>query len=804
MKQLNNAPGSAGKFSRRKFIQNSSVAALALAGGSLVNCLAAENNSRLSGRSARLISLNQDWLFGGRYNPAMQDAGLDDSHFSPVSLPHCPAPLSWREWNAADWQDVWVYRKHFTIPADMTGMRIFLHFDGVMTGATPIINGHRLPQHLGGYLPFSYEITEWVKAANTLTVLVDARWQNVPPQGASEGPRRIDYLEPGGIHRSVKLEAVPGIFISNVFAKPVRVLESGRFIDVNCTLDAAVLPEGPVHIKAEMRNGRHTVAATQQTVAIEKSGQLETRLLLSNLQDILLWDVDHPFLYDITVTLLVNNTPLHDYQTRIGVREARFEKDGFYLNGRRLQLFGLNRHEIFPYAGLAMPDRVMRHDAEILKKQFNCNIVRCSHYPQTEAFLNACDELGLMVWEEIPGWNYIGDDAWKALMVRDVQDMILRDRNHPSIIIWGTRVNESANEVALYKRTRELARSLDDSRPSSGSMTMHTTKDWAEDVFAFDDYHADPDGSVGIWEPLANVPYMLAEAVGQFNYAEGKGFNCMYRRDAAPGIQQRQAIYHAQAHNKAAGSKRNCGVIGWCAFEYASLLNSYKGIKNPGVADVFRIPKIGASFYQSQVDPALTPGIYPNFYWDFGSQSPSGPGKHAAIFSNCERLEVYIGQQHFASLLPDRENYPNLKYPPFFTDIEIDGSDHPELRIDGFSGDKLLLSRRFSADAGQDQLLLTADDKELVSDGADATRVVFFIADKYGAHRPFAGGKLAFSLEGPGDIIGINPFNLEENGGAGAIWVKTKAGKNGRIILKATHQQFGTKSVTILARKDNG
>lgn len=797
MNQSVTKPDSQGAYSRRKFIRHCSTAAIALAGTPLLNNPIFKNKNK----PGRIISLNQNWLFGGKFNPTMLNA--NDSAFSPVTLPHCVVNLPWREWNAADWQDLWFYRKHFTLPANMAGMRVFLHFDGVMVGATPIINGHSLPPHLGGYLPFSYEVTDWISTENTLNVIVDARWSNVPPQGAPVGVKRIDYLEPGGIHRSVKLAAVPKTFISDVFAKPVRVLDPGRFIEVACTVDTAALPQGPVQLKAEMKTAQHIVASASKSLLLKEPGKTTTTLVLSDLKEATLWDIDNPFLYDITVTLLVNGQAPHEYQTRIGLREARFTNDGFCLNGRRLQLFGLNRHEIFPYAGFALPDRVMRHDAEMLKEEFNCNIVRCSHYPQTEAFLDACDELGLLVWEEIPGWNYIGNEAWKELMVRDVTDMITRDRNHPSIIVWGTRVNESPNEVELYRRTRALARHLDDSRPSSGSMTSHSTKDWAEDVFAFDDYHAEPDGSVGIFDPLEGVPYMLAEAVGQFNYAERKGFNSTYRRDAAPAIQQLQALYHAQAHNRAAGNPRNCGVIGWCAFEYASLVNSYKGIKNPGVADVFRIPKIGASFYQSQVDPGLKPVIHPNFYWDFGPQSPTGPGKHAAIFSNCERLEIFVGRHHVDTLRPDHINYPNLKYPPFVTDLEIDDSGHPELRIEGFIGAKLLLSRSFSADPEQDQLLLAADDKELLADGADATRVMFFVADKYGAHRPFAGGKVDFTIEGPGEMIGTNSFNLEENGGAGAVWVKTQPGQSGRITLKASHARFGASTVEIMVRKNN-
>lgn len=803
MNSINKAPNSLETVSRRKFVQNCTLAVLALtAGNTLTSCVTSKSSNGKSGGASQKIPLDQDWLFGGKFNSGMLDPGFDDSNFSRITLPHCVTSLSWQQWEPSEWQDVWAYRRHFTVPKQLNGMRIFLHFDGVMVGATPIINGHTLPQHLGGYLPFKYEITDWLKDENLLTVIVDSRWSNVPPQGSPKGLESVDYLEPGGIHRSVRLEAVPQIFISDVFAKPVRVLESDRRIDITCTIDSAIVPKVPVALRIEMKDGTRVISHTQEVLKIDTTGQVEVSLSLKNLGDIILWDIENPHLYNIVTTLLVNGKPLHDYPGRIGLREARFELDGFFLNGHRLQLFGLNRHEIFPYVGFALPDRIMRHDAKMLKKDFNCNMVRCSHYPQKEAFLNACDELGLLVWEEIPGWNYLGDDAWKKLVVRDVKDMILRDRNHPSIIIWGTRVNESPNEVELYKHTRALAKSLDDSRPSSGSMTSTSKKGWDEDVFAFDDYHSAPDGTVGIVPPVEGVPFMLAEAVGQFNYPVGKGFNLRYRRDAEPKVQRLQALHHAQVHNRAAINPRICGVIAWCAFEYSSFHNSFKGVKNPGVADVFRIPKLGASFYQSQGDPKLNPEIHPNFYWDFGPKSPKGPGKNVAIFSNCDRLELFIDNLHYTTLHPDVKNFPNLKHPPFFTDLEMDGNKHRLLRIDGFVGEKRLLSRSFSSDPGQDQLMVVADDKELIGDGADATRVVFRITDKYGAARPFAGGKVTFKIEGPGNIIGDNPFDLDASGGAGAIWIKTKQNSSGGISLQVTHSLFGNKKIKIDVRSE--
>ena len=446
----------------------------------------------------------------------------------------------------------------------------------------------------------------------------------------------------------------------------------------------------------------------------------------------------------------------------------------------------------------------MRRDAEIIRKEFNCNIVRCSHYPQSEAFLEACDELGLMVWEETPGWQYVGADAaYQDQVVQNVGDMIRRDRNHASIVIWGVRVNESADVQPLYRRTTALAKSLDDSRPDSGSMT-HTTNwetDWHEDVFAMDDYHQSPDGTVQILEPLPGVPYMLAETVGQRTYTV-KGFGNVYRRAGDVAVQYKQAIYHAQAHDRALAYPRMCGVIAWCAFEYGSPNNSYKGVKNPGVADVFRIPKLGASFYQSQVSPAVRPVIVPNFYWDFGPTTPRGPGNDVAIFSNCDRLELFVDGKPHSTLQPDRKNYPNLKCPPFFTTLDLDGAGHPELRIDGYVAGHLALSRSFSSDPGKDQFLLKADDATIVGDGTDATRVVFQVVDKFGAPRLLAGGEVTFEITGPGVLVGDSSFSLTESGGAGAVWIKASPASSGKIVLKAAHSKLGSKSVVIQVQPD--
>lgn len=786
-------------ISRRSFVRSCAAGTAALTTGSLWGRTAVFSHKDARGPARLQFTFDQDWLFGGRFDPRVETLP-GDSAFTRITLPHCVAKLSWQEWDPASWEDVWLYRRHFSLPKEFANRRVFVKFEAAMVSTDATINGTALPTHKGGYLPFTYELTNALKAnGNVLDLKVDSRFQNVPPEGSPRGPHSVDYYLPGGIIRGARLYAVPQVFIGDVFAKPVDVLKPTRRVQVACSIDAAGVSSKQFRVEVKLMDGTHAISSARKDVSITQPGVTNVELTLSGLAAVKLWDVDAPHLYDVVTTLFAEGEAVHDHRTRIGFRDASFTVDGFFLNGRRLRLFGLDRHEIYPYVGYAMPPRVMRRDAEIIRNEFHCNIVRCSHYPQSDAFLDACDELGLMVWEEPPGWQYIGDDAtFQDQVVQNVGDMIRRDRNRASIVIWGVRINESRDDQPLYRRTTALAKSLDDSRPTSGSMT-HTTNwqtDWHEDVFAMDDYHQSPDGTVQILPPLPGVPYMLAETVGQRTYTV-KGFGNMYRRGGDVAVQYKQALYHAQAHDRAGAYPRFCGVIAWCAFEYASPQNSYKGIKNPGVADVFRVPKLGASFYQSQVSPAVKPVIVPNFYWDFGPAAPRGPGNAAVIFSNCDRLELFVDGKHHSTLQPDRKNYPNLKYPPFFTALDLDGANHPDLRIDGYVGDNVALSRSFSSDPGKDVFSLNADDQAIAGDGIDATRVVIQVTDKFGAPRLLASGDIAFELTGPGILIGDNPFSLTESGGVGAIWIKTHPASSGQIILKAIHSTLGGKSVAI-------
>ncbi len=385
--------------------------------------------------------------------------------------------------------------------------------------------------------------------------------------------------------------------------------------------------------------------------------------------------------------------------------------------------------------------------------------------------------------------------------------MIVRDRNHPSIIVWGARLNETPNNGPFYTSTNELAHALDDSRQTAGAMPgMRDTRDYQQDVFGEDDYSSVTDAT-GTKAPTlqppvdaAGRPYLVSEAVGTLS-----GPAIYYRRTDPQAVQQGQATAHARVHDLAAADDRYCGLLAWTGIDYPSGSgNQFQGVKYTGVVDLFRVPKPGAAIYRAQADPRITPVIAPAFYWDFGPASPVTSLSSAMICANLDRLEVYVGGGHFATLAPDTAGYPHLAYPPSFADFSaVDGSSLPDLRIDGYLGDVIVASRAFAADPSGDVLFLAADDDEIDGDGVDATRLVFRALDRYGAPRPYVTGQVALRTKGPAVLVGDNPFDFAAAGGAGAAWLRSLPASGGPVTVTASHPTLGRAQITVRIVKKN-
>ena len=759
---------------RRDFIKSSGTLAAAIALQPTHVMGMSGENKRGTGRL--VLPLNRNWRFSPQQveNAARRD--FDDSHFEPVTIPHTNKKLPWHSFNDKDYEFVSTYRRKFKLPSSTRGRRVFVDFAGAMTASTVWVNGHNLGEYKGGYTPFSFELTphvEWTRE-NVLVVELDSRERaDIPPFGGE-----IDYLTFGGIYRDVSLRLVSPIFLENIFARPRDVLTDHPSVDVTCFVERPETPGQTASLKleVELRDGERVMASAQKTIdaAGGEANVSAHQLSLTNFGAIEKWDLAKPRLYTVVARLWQGDTVTDEDSRRIGFREARFTDHGFELNGTVVKLRGLNRHQTFPWVGQAMPARVQRHDAYVLKKELKINIVRTSHYPQSPHFLDACDELGLLVLEEIPGWQHIGDEPWRDLAVDNVRRMVRRDWNHPAIVLWGVRINESRDNHDFYTRTNAVAHELDASRQTCG-IRYFQGSEFLEDVFTMNDF--------GFPLKAPNHPcYLNTEFVGHTYvtkpYDNGERLAEHIRR-------------HARVHNQLGSNAQYAGGIGWCAFDYNTHDNFGSGdrICYHGVSDIFRLPKPAAAFYRSQCDPAEDVVLEPAFHWAARSDLTNS-FTAAIVCSNCDHLKFYVGSKLAKEVDPDRDTYGNLPHPPF--QLNLERFPVGDLRIEGYVAGKMVIEKTFSHHGADREFVAAADDTTLKADGADATRVTLRVVDELGELRRYTTGAIAFTLEGPIELVGDNPFALV--GGCGAVWVRAKE-KAGKAVLRAAHPALGVREI---------
>ena len=763
---------------RRKFLRTTGTL---LAGASLDNetlrkSFDAEPASE--NRGGRLVlPINQNWRFSERVVERFESPQFDDSKFESVTIPHTNKRLPWHSFDEKSYQFVSAYRRSFKLPTQARDRHVFADFEGVMTAATVWINGHRLGEYKGGYSPFSFELTPHLNwdGNNVLAVAVDSTERaDIPPFGGV-----IDYLTFGGIYREVALRVVPGTYLESIFAKPKDALTDHPSVEVICFVGSLEKNPEPLTLEAEIRNEEKVIgrAKTEIPSRDASSEPVAHSLQLTGLGKVHLWDLKEPRLYTVVARLRKGSQLFDEDTRRIGFREARFTEEGFKLNGRVVKLRGLNRHQTFPFVGQAMPKRVQRRDALILKKELKCNIVRTSHYPQSRHFLDCCDEIGLLVLEEIPGWQHIGDAAWKELAIDNVGRMIRRDWNHPSIVLWGVRINESRDDHDFYTRTNALAHSLDPTR-QTGGIRYFQNSEFLEDVFTMNDFGFP-------LKPPNHPRYLNTEFIGH-TFPTKTIDNVAHHTE--------HTLRHAHVHNQIASTASYAGGIGWCAFDYDTHREFGSGdrICYHGVCDIFRLPKPAAGFYKSQCDPEEEIVLEPAFHW-----TPSDEyqwDKKTVVCSNCDHLKFYLNDRLVAEADPDRGEFGNLPHPPFVLDLSRAGDLSADLRIEGFLAGRLAITKSFSGKGVDQKFELRADESELMADGADTTRVVFRVTDEHGAVRPYATGGITFEIEGPAEIIGENPFGLV--GGAGAIWIRAKH-VPGNVLLRAKHPFLGTQEVPL-------
>ncbi|MBQ1407304.1 MAG: glycoside hydrolase family 2 protein [Eubacterium sp.] len=625
------------------------------------------------------IYLNDGWYFTEEFTEELLFRNTDG--LVPVRVPHTVKELPYHYFDESEYQMLSGYVRTLYAEPEWEGGRVLLTFEGAAHEASLYVNGQPAGTHRCGYTAFTSDISEFLRYGqdNRIVVRLDSRETlDVPPFGFV-----IDYMTYGGIYRDVYIEVKEPVYIQDVFIRTEQSFAGSLSDDVaECKVLTETEIAGAVDVSGLMlRQGirKHGCDDCEYTMLGE--GPVSAAVLSFDAGKAEVWDTDHPVLYDVKTELFcperddVPECVIDEKVTTIGFRTAEFRTDGFYLNGKKKKIRGLNRHQSYPYAGYAMPDSMQRYDAEILKYELGLNAVRTSHYPQAQSFVDRCDEIGLMVFTEIPGWQHIGGAEWKDQAVANVKDMVLQYRNHPSIILWGVRINESEDDDAFYSRTNYMAHALDPGR-ATGGVRCYKKGSLLEDVFTYNDFsHA---GDNAGCEPKSAVtsapekPYMVTEYNGHM--FPTKSFDCEEHR-------LEHAIRHANVLDAVASKDDIAGSFGWCMADYNTHRDFGSGdrICHHGVLDMFRNPKLAAFVYASQQDD--TPVLEISTSMDIGEHPGSNRGDIFA-FTNADSVRMYKNDVFVSEFYPDGKD--GLKGKGRYRHLE-----HPPVPIDDYIGDAL-------------------------------------------------------------------------------------------------------------------
>lgn len=581
-----------------------------------------------------MISLCSGWQFAESWSEEfLSGAGEAED----VRLPHTVRELPLHYAGPEDYEMLCGYRRVLHIPAEYEGKRLFLQFDGAAHIASVFVNGRETVTHRCGYTAFRVEITGLVRygADNLVAVRLDCTENPaIPPFGFV-----IDYLTYGGLYREVWLDVREQAYIEDIF---VTTPAAGR---VRAVLTVS---GGQQHVRLRVLDGGACLAecggdGSEFDVSVPNAAQ---------------WSPEHPKLYTLEAMLDNGDTQ----RVSFGFRTAEFRADGLYLNGERVFMRGLNRHQSYPYIGYAAPESLQREDARILKHELGCNAVRTSHYPQSRYFIDECDREGLLVFTELPGWQHIGGEEWKAQAVENVREMIMQYRNHPSIVLWGVRINESVDDDDLYRRTNALAHELDPSRATSGVRYLEKSS-LLEDVYSYNDFSHCGDNA-GVKPKRKVTPDMnRALIVSEHNghMFPTKSFDPWEKRQA-------QALRHARVLNDAAADGEHAGCFGWCMFDYPTHKDFGSGdrVCYHGVMDAFRNPKTAAALYASQ--SGETPVLEVGSPMDIGDYAAGDTGK-VYVFTNADEVALYKNDRYVTSFRPS--GWSGLTHGPVLADDTI-------------------------------------------------------------------------------------------------------------------------------------
>lgn len=753
---------------------------------------------------------NLNWYFCEGFSDERVKCGSTDG-MEQIHLPHQVKTLTYNCFSHDDTQMISTYAKRFTLNAEEAAKRTLVEFDGVMTYFELYVNGHLAGSHKGGYSRARFEITPYVhEGENTLFVMVDSNERNdIPPFGCV-----IDYITYGGIYRDVNLYLLEPVFMTDVLFRYDMTGENTAEVYPEFYVDnAGPAFTGVIAVTVADREGRELLSYSQDVSVA--AGCSHITLDRRAVNGITRWDPEDPHMYVVKAVLKKDAQELDTIEDDIGFRTYECRADGLFVNGRRIILVGMDRHQSYPYIGYSIGKRAQRADADLLK-QYGLNTVRTSHYMQSQYFLDRCDEIGLLVFEEIPGWQFIGDEGFKQVVLQDVRSMIVTDFNHPGIFIWGVRINESLDDDDLYTRTNALAHELDSSR-STGGVRCYTHSHLLEDVYTMNDFcHAGTYGGKGgsagssgsdLRQVLRmqqevtglpyKVPYMVTEYMGH-TYPT-KQFDNEFVRDE-------HARRHADILARTFLKNDSLGSIGWCAFDYNTHGDYGAGDKicYHGIFDMFRIPKYAAYVYRTQKSPEEELLMLPITAFSRGEKPLYGIMPFL-VLTNCDYIEVFMYGKSLGYFYPSNRFF-GMPHPPIEVDVDVDvfwNDVWQDGKIIGYLDGKPVSEYKFLRNPHLDGFAVTQDDTVISSSEVDTARFEVRFVDQLGHVCTFYNGVIEIETEGDIEVIG--PRFLAPTGGQIAFWVKSvpnRKDSTARVRVKAPALSYPDQVFEIRLKKD--
>ena len=735
------------------------------------------------------VDFNPGWRFLLAEADGAQGGSFDDTAWSAATLPHTARierlvtgePGS----DTYQWQGTCWYRKRFFAGRESAGRKVLLKFDGAMNVADVWLNGDYLGRHMGGWLPFGFDISSRVTEGEELVVAVRLDNRDNSVTGPKPLPQ-LDFNPYHGIYRSVHLVIKDLLHITDPVLADIPG-SGGVFVTYPEVSPEAATVRAQVHVRndgqsprgfqvrALLLDGEGRLAAEVLSDPIRLSSG-EDRAVTQDLRVLspVLWSPRRPDLYMLHTEIIEGGSVIDSESTRIGIRRFEISPEGFRINGEDIFLKGTNRHQEYPYVGYALSDAAQYRDARKIKDA-GFDYIRLSHYPHAPAFMDACDELGLVVMDCIPGWQFFNreDPEFTEIQYENCRRLLRRDRNHPCVILWEVSLNETDMPDEFIRRTHAIGH---EEYPGDQTFTCGWTEGY--DVFIQARQH-------GGCRDVTDRPCVISEYGDWEYYAQNAGLEQQAWADLAPDeANSRQLRWHGeaallqQATNFQEAHNDNLKTIAfadglWVMFDYNR--GYAPDIESSGCMDLFRLPKFSRAFFRSQRPASESlpeaesgPMIFIASYWTPGSSSD------VRVFSNCDEVELRLNGELVERRRPDENRIStHLAHPPFT--FQLKRFEPGTLEAIGYIGGRETARHAVRTPGPPERLELRLDEsgRPFGADGKDVTFLHAEVKDASGTTVPDAWENVFFGATGGIQLVGANPFSSEA--GIATILVQTEA-----------------------------